>query len=137
MEGEHGTLLAPQLWSPAPPCPVSDMFSRSVQRSCKILAQSEQHAPADSEPHNRAAGICNLFEKRLIEQLPSVHNITYGTDDLLEFLDSLVDITALVYVHSLNHPNLDPSTLKYTPFDRQWIKQRALEHLQMQSRPDR
>eukprot|EP00850_Spirogloea_muscicola_P018030 SM000161S02412 [mRNA] locus=s161:1606:2123:+ [translate_table: standard] len=77
---------------------------------------------------NRAAGICNLFEKRLIEQLPSVHNITYGTEDLLEFLDSLVDITALV---------LDPSTLKYTPFDRQWIKQRALEHLQMQSRPNR
>ncbi|GBG82284.1 hypothetical protein CBR_g34568 [Chara braunii] len=65
-------------------------------------------------------GICGIFERRLKEANPSVRNITYDINDLYKFIDSLADLSALVLDHSIN---------AYVPHDRQWIKQRAFQHL--------
>ncbi|KAL2629255.1 hypothetical protein R1flu_013941 [Riccia fluitans] len=65
-------------------------------------------------------GICGIYEKKLKELNPNVHNITYDISDLYKFIDSLTDMSALVF---------DPSINAYIPYDRQWIKQRAFQHL--------
>ncbi|KAG6556815.1 hypothetical protein Mapa_001762 [Marchantia paleacea] len=65
-------------------------------------------------------GICGIYEKKLKELNPTVHNITYDIADLYKFIDSLTDMSALVF---------DPSINAYIPYDRQWIKQRAFQHL--------
>ncbi|KAL3687303.1 hypothetical protein R1sor_013612 [Riccia sorocarpa] len=65
-------------------------------------------------------GICGIYEKKLKELNPTVHNITYDISDLYKFIDSLTDMSALVF---------DPSINAYIPYDRQWIKQRAFQHL--------
>ncbi|GER32488.1 enhancer of rudimentary protein [Striga asiatica] len=65
-------------------------------------------------------GICGLYERKLKELNPSSRNITYDISDLYNFIDGLADLSALVYDHSIQ---------AYLPYDRQWIKQRTLQHL--------
>lgn len=65
-------------------------------------------------------GICGLFEKRLRDVNPTLRNITYDITDLYKFIDSLADISALVF---------DPTINAYTPYDREWLKNRAFNHL--------
>ncbi|CAM8961543.1 unnamed protein product [Rhodiola kirilowii] len=65
-------------------------------------------------------GICGLYERKLKELYPASRNITYDIADLYNFIDGLVDLSALVYEHSIQG---------YLPYDRQWIKQRTFQHL--------
>ncbi|PIA45948.1 hypothetical protein AQUCO_01600297v1 [Aquilegia coerulea] len=65
-------------------------------------------------------GICGLYERKLKELNPTIRNITYDIADLYNFIDGLVDLSALVYDHSIQG---------YLPYDRQWIKQRTFNHL--------
>ncbi|CAM6081761.1 unnamed protein product [Calypogeia fissa] len=65
-------------------------------------------------------GICGLFEKKLKDLNPQLRNITYDITDLYKFIDSLTDLSALVF---------DPTLNAYIPYDRQWIKHRAFQHL--------
>nr|GLL44400.1 enhancer of rudimentary homolog [Ipomoea trifida] len=61
-------------------------------------------------------GICALYERKLKElNLP-----IYDISDLYNFINGLVDTSALVYDHSIQ---------AYLPYDRQWIKQKTLQHL--------
>ncbi|KAG7550230.1 Enhancer of rudimentary [Arabidopsis thaliana x Arabidopsis arenosa] len=65
-------------------------------------------------------GICGLYERKLKEINPSLRNISYDIADLYNFIDGLADLSALVYEHSIS---------AYLPYDRQWIKQKAFNHL--------
>ena len=51
---------------------------------------------------------------------PNLRNITYDISDLYRYIDNLADLSALVY-----HPQLNA----YIPCNRDWIKQRAFQHL--------
>ena len=42
-------------------------------------------------------GVCAMFEKRLKSLNPSMRQITYDINDLFTFIDSLPDLSALVY----------------------------------------
>ncbi|XP_072976915.1 enhancer of rudimentary homolog [Typha angustifolia] len=65
-------------------------------------------------------GICGLYERKLKDINPTIRNITYDITDLYNFIDGLVDLSALVYDHSIQ---------AFLPYDRQWIKQRMFQHL--------
>ncbi|KAL6547617.1 hypothetical protein OROHE_009322 [Orobanche hederae] len=65
-------------------------------------------------------GICGLYERKLKALNPATRNITYDITDLYNFIDGLPDMSALVYDHSIQ---------AYLPYDREWIKQRTLQHL--------
>ncbi|KAL0487463.1 hypothetical protein AKO1_004196 [Acrasis kona] len=67
-------------------------------------------------------GICQLFEAKL-KQNSNQKNITYSVNDLYSWVDSLGDITALVY---------DADTYQYSPKDKEWVKRRLFEHLKRQ-----
>ncbi len=41
--------------------------------------------------------VCQLFEKRLKELNPSMRSITYDVNDLYHYIDTLPDLSALVY----------------------------------------
>ncbi|KMZ66566.1 hypothetical protein ZOSMA_294G00180 [Zostera marina] len=65
-------------------------------------------------------GICGLYERKLKDLNPTNGNITYDIADLYNFIDGLVDLSALVYEYSIQ---------AYLPYDRQWIKQRTFDRL--------
>ncbi|KAJ6804141.1 enhancer of rudimentary-like protein [Iris pallida] len=65
-------------------------------------------------------GICGLYERKLKELNPAMRHLTYDIADLYNFIDGLVDLSALVFDHSVQ---------AYLPNDRQWIKQRMFQHL--------
>eukprot|EP00246_Nothoceros_aenigmaticus_P012385 TRINITY_DN381_c0_g1_i2.p1 TRINITY_DN381_c0_g1~~TRINITY_DN381_c0_g1_i2.p1 ORF type:complete len:116 (+),score=17.01 TRINITY_DN381_c0_g1_i2:124-471(+) len=103
--------------------------------STSFLLQANRHTIILWQPHSSRAtrtfmdyetvplamdGICALFEKKLKEANPDKRNITYDIGDLYKFIDGQPDISALV---------LDPAINAYVPYDRQWIKQRAFQHL--------
>ncbi|KAI9033299.1 putative enhancer of rudimentary [Hyaloraphidium curvatum] len=65
--------------------------------------------------------VIKLFETHLKSKYPNQLNISYDINDLNKFLDtSYQDMAALVF---------DPATAKYTPHDRDWIKERVYAHL--------
>ena len=65
-------------------------------------------------------GVCGMFEKELKRLNPNMRNITYDVTDLYRYIDNLTDLSALVY-----NPQLDA----YAPCNKDWIKQRAFQHL--------
>uniref|UniRef100_A0A7S4JLB4 Enhancer of rudimentary homolog n=1 Tax=Paramoeba aestuarina TaxID=180227 RepID=A0A7S4JLB4_9EUKA len=65
-------------------------------------------------------GVCNLFEEQLKKKNRNVPNITYGIQDLFNYLDGLHDMSALVYSNQ---------TRMYEPFGRDWIKNSVHQHL--------
>eukprot|EP00389_Voromonas_pontica_P015548 GDKH01024253.1.p1 GENE.GDKH01024253.1~~GDKH01024253.1.p1 ORF type:complete len:67 (-),score=9.89 GDKH01024253.1:76-276(-) len=66
-----------------------------------------------------------MCEHKLKELNPSVPNITYDISDLYQYLDSLQDLCGLV---------LDPSSNKYEPKDRKWLKDKIFAHLRGQAK---
>ncbi|KXS17092.1 rudimentary enhancer [Gonapodya prolifera JEL478] len=64
--------------------------------------------------------IIKMFETRLKELNPSVRNINYDINDLHHYIDTLGDISCLVF---------SPYQQAYVPHDREWIKSRILAHL--------
>jgi len=65
-------------------------------------------------------GICGLYERKISNINPMVMNLTYDISDLYNFIDGLIDISALVFDDSLH---------AFLPYDRQWIKQKLFQHL--------
>jgi hypothetical protein len=61
-----------------------------------------------------------MYETKLKELNPDLGKIDYTIEHLYNYLDSLHDICALV---------LDPSSNKYEPYDRNWIKTQIFDHL--------
>ena len=69
-------------------------------------------------------GICQLYEQGLKAQNPELDKVTYDMSDLFKYIDSLADITALVFSHQTQH---------YVPHDREWIKAKVFENLKKQA----
>eukprot|EP00004_Rigifila_ramosa_P003244 TRINITY_DN1344_c0_g1_i2.p1 TRINITY_DN1344_c0_g1~~TRINITY_DN1344_c0_g1_i2.p1 ORF type:complete len:114 (-),score=37.88 TRINITY_DN1344_c0_g1_i2:74-388(-) len=65
-------------------------------------------------------GVLSLFEQKLRQLNPHIQQITYDLTQLHQYIDSLTDISALVY---------EPQINAYIPYNREWIKNRALLHL--------
>lgn len=70
------------------------------------------------------AGVCQMFEKRLKEIYPNMRDITYDITDLYNYIDALGDLTCLVF---------EPSTNTYAPYNKEWVKKRAFQHLKRQA----
>ncbi|KAL8264037.1 hypothetical protein R6Q59_022167 [Mikania micrantha] len=90
--------------------------------SLSVLFNEEDEAESLAPVNLRriSDGICALYERKLKELNPAMRNITYDIEDLYNFIDGLTDLSALVYDHSIQ---------AYLPNDRQWIRQRMLNHL--------
>eukprot|EP00884_Botryococcus_braunii_P011900 jgi/Botrbrau1/20710/Bobra.0058s0039.1 len=69
-------------------------------------------------------GVCAMFEKYLRENNPSLPKITYDVRALFLWLDSLADLSALVY---------DAKNNAYIPYNKEWVKATALRHLKGQA----
>ncbi|ELR12868.1 enhancer of rudimentary family protein [Acanthamoeba castellanii str. Neff] len=65
-------------------------------------------------------GILKLYEQKLKTMNPSAARITYDIKDLYDYIDSLVDMSCMVY---------NPELQAYNPFNKDWIKQRLLVQL--------
>jgi len=90
-----------------------------------ILVQPTKHNTSRtyydfSTVGDACSGICRIFENKLKDENPSSRNITYDVRDLFTWLDGLSDVGILV---------LDSGTKAYSPFDREWLKQKVLNHL--------
>jgi hypothetical protein len=47
--------------------------------------------------HGALDGVCSMFEKRLKELNPQMRSITYDINDLYHYIDTLPDLSALVF----------------------------------------
>ena len=56
---------------------------------------------------------------------PTMRNITYDINDLYSYIDSMPDLSCLVF---------DPATGQYAPFTKEWIKKRVYVLLKKQAR---
>nr|QFS19072.1 enhancer of rudimentary 1 [Apopellia endiviifolia (species B)] len=107
------------------PCVLAPSFIMAQNRHTIVLMQPISNRATrtfmDFDTVSSAMdGICGIYEKKLKDMNPQLRNITYDIADLYKFIDSLIDMSALVF---------DPSMNAYVPYDRQWIKQRAFQHL--------
>ncbi|KAL2548204.1 Enhancer of rudimentary-like protein [Forsythia ovata] len=94
-----------------------------MARRPSLLKQNVSMAwkKAHDIPHlQHDKGICGLYERKLKEINPAIRNLSYDISDLYNFIDGLTDLSALVYDHSIQ---------AYLPYDREWIKQKTLQHL--------
>merc|ERR1712137_371069 len=73
-------------------------------------------------------GIRQHYEKRLSKLNPQVRHISYDISELNAYLDSMGDLSCLVF---------DDSKGAYEPHGRDWIKKRILRYLNQQSRGTR
>jgi len=90
---------------------------------CILLIQSTNNSKCYHEyanPSQAMDGLCKLFETHLKLQNPGSRNITYDVKDLYGYIDTLPDLGILVFDTSING---------YSPFDKNWIKQKVLAHL--------
>ncbi|KAI9255723.1 enhancer of rudimentary-domain-containing protein [Phascolomyces articulosus] len=67
--------------------------------------------------------IAGLYESFLQRENPGMHQIQYRAEDLLQFIDSYKEFVALVF---------EPSSQKYIPKDKEWLKTKLVEHLTRQ-----
>lgn len=44
-------------------------------------------------------GVVKMYEAKLRQLNPDIHNITYDIQDLYNYIESLADLSALVYVN--------------------------------------
>eukprot|EP01112_Ceratiomyxa_fruticulosa_P021330 TRINITY_DN7466_c0_g1_i1.p1 TRINITY_DN7466_c0_g1~~TRINITY_DN7466_c0_g1_i1.p1 ORF type:complete len:103 (-),score=15.48 TRINITY_DN7466_c0_g1_i1:259-567(-) len=66
-------------------------------------------------------GVCQLFEQKIkSENSMRGGQISYDIKDLWKFIDSLTDISALVY---------NPALRAYEPKAKDWIKDTVFKHL--------
>ncbi|XP_074596757.1 enhancer of rudimentary [Brevipalpus obovatus] len=85
----------------------------------------ESRAYSDFESVNEAMeGICMIFEEHLKKNNPNVASITYDISQLFDFIDSLKDLSCLVYQSSTN---------TYAPYSKDWIKEKVYILLRRQS----
>lgn len=68
--------------------------------------------------------VVKMYEHKLRELNPQVGNITYDVSDLYNFIDSIYDISCLVF---------DPQSNKYDPRDKDWLKNKIFAHLRGQA----
>ena len=62
---------------------------------------------------------------RLIQELnPTMRNITYDINDLYAYIDSMPDLSCLVFDHG---------TSQYQPYTKEWIKKRVYQLLKKQA----
>lgn len=89
--------------------------------------------------HVAFVAIVHIFETRLKELNPHVPSVTYDISHLHQYIDSLTDVCALVYALTFKYDcsnlltrdwgRFDKQTRQYAPRDRQWIKDKLLNHL--------
>lgn len=60
-------------------------------------------------------GVCKIFEEHLKRKNPNTPTITYDISQLFDFIDTLVDLSCLVY---------QKSSSTYAPFNKEWIKEK-------------
>ncbi len=70
--------------------------------------------------------IIRRFEEHLKNTRPQARQITYDVKELFQWLDGMVDISALV---------LDTRVNKYDPHPKDWIKQQIFNRLKQQAAP--
>jgi hypothetical protein len=71
-------------------------------------------------------GVCAMFEARLKQMNPSMRQITYDVNDLYAYIDSLPDLSALVFVAGTSHaPPAEHAGRKCTPPLHHFGEQRA------------
>ncbi|EFA83659.1 hypothetical protein PPL_02725 [Heterostelium album PN500] len=70
-------------------------------------------------------GICFMFEQRLKQMRPNQKNITYDVQSLFKYLDEIPDLSCLIYTPSIN---------AYTPYNKEWIKNKIVILLQKMAR---
>lgn len=75
-----------------------------------------------SHPH---LDIIMSFEARLKDMNPRQRQLTYSLPELLDYIDGLTDISALVY---------EDNVRAYVPHDRIWIKQKISNMLHKSSK---
>jgi len=75
-------------------------------------------------PGEAMDGICQMYEFRLKQLNPERRKITYDISDLFTFVDSLPDLSALVFDSRVN---------AYVPHNKDWVKNRVYEHLKTQA----
>ena len=64
-----------------------------------------------------------MYEQKLKAQNPQHRNITYDISDLFYFIDTLGDLSCLVFNDQLG---------AYQPYGKEWIKQRVFARLKQQ-----
>ncbi|XP_042897987.1 enhancer of rudimentary homolog [Parasteatoda tepidariorum] len=69
-------------------------------------------------------GVCHLFEDHLKRQNPNTASITYDISQLFDFIDSLEDLSCLVF---------QKSTMTYAPYNKDWIKEKIYILLRRQA----
>ncbi|KAF8796840.1 enhancer of rudimentary homolog [Argiope bruennichi] len=69
-------------------------------------------------------GVCHLFEEHLKRQNPNTGSITYDISQLFDFIDSLEDLSCLVF---------QKSTMTYAPYNKDWIKEKIYILLRRQA----
>eukprot|EP00727_Mastigamoeba_balamuthi_P009466 m51a1_g5141 putative enhancer of rudimentary homolog (105) ;mRNA; r:23949-24476 len=68
-------------------------------------------------------GVCRLYEQKLKSMHQNAQNITYDVSDLMTYIDSLADLSAL---------QADAQSGLYIPRNRAWIKQQVYQQLRRQ-----
>ncbi|GAM19801.1 hypothetical protein SAMD00019534_029760 [Acytostelium subglobosum LB1] len=70
-------------------------------------------------------GICFMYEAKLKSTHPHQKNITYDISQLFKYLDDIPDLSCLIYTPSIN---------AYTPYNKEWIKNKIMVLLQKMAR---
>jgi hypothetical protein len=71
-----------------------------------------------------AVGLARLFENQLKQKNPNLAEISYGTNDISKWIDTLPDLAALTFVESI---------AAFNPQNKQWIKEALVKHLKRQA----
>jgi len=93
------------------------LVQEGADRACRTFMDYETVSKAMD-------GVCGMFERKLKQLNPNMRDITYDVTDLYNYIDMLVDLTALVY---------EPNMNAYLPYNKEWIKKRAYTHLRRQA----
>lgn len=75
-------------------------------------------------PAEAMDGVCQMYEHRLKQLNPNRRKITYDISELFKFVDTLPDLSALVFNDQVN---------SYLPHNKEWIKSKVFEHLKNQA----
>mmetsp|Transcript_31022 Transcript_31022/g.29627 ORF Transcript_31022/g.29627 Transcript_31022/m.29627 type:complete len:103 (+) Transcript_31022:91-399(+) len=93
-----------------------------VQYSTSYATRSYLEFPTVREAMD---ALVKMYEHKLKELNPQVDHITYGINDLYNYIDNINDICALV--------NEQSNSTAYIPRDRNWLKSKIFNHLQKSS----
>ncbi|KAF0717322.1 Aste57867_2353 [Aphanomyces stellatus] len=82
----------------------------------------------DFESVNSAMdGVVKMYEAKLKQLNPNKRNITYDIQDLYNYIDSLADLSTLVYVASLSLRHCDLTANSYHYVDSTWKPERICQ----------